>query len=44
MSGHARDVAFGNGTPAGAQTFLQKPVSPDVLIRAVVGVLAQQRA
>jgi two-component system, cell cycle sensor histidine kinase and response regulator CckA len=43
MSGHARDAAFGDGTPAGAHPFLQKPISQDVLVRTVAGVLGRRR-
>jgi CheY-like chemotaxis protein len=40
MSGYPRDAAAGDGGPAGANPFLQKPISPEVLIRAVEHVLS----
>ena len=42
MSGYPRDTAFGDGVTAGAHPFLQKPISRDVLVRTVAGVLARR--
>ena len=42
MSGYPRDAAFSDTGPPGVQVFLQKPILPEVLIRAVAGVLAQR--
>jgi PAS domain S-box-containing protein len=44
MSGYPRDAAGGDGGSAGANPFLQKPISPDVLIRAVEDVLSRRGA
>jgi two-component system cell cycle sensor histidine kinase/response regulator CckA len=41
MSGYPRDSAFGQGEPAGAQSFLQKPIPAEVLVRTVQDVLAR---
>ncbi|HUF36411.1 MAG TPA: PAS domain S-box protein [Gemmatimonadales bacterium] len=41
MSGYPRDSAFGEGEPAGGQSFLQKPIPEDVLVRTVQDVLAR---
>jgi CheY-like chemotaxis protein len=41
MSGYPRDAAVGDGGSAGTHPFLQKPISPDVLIRAVEDVLSR---
>jgi FixJ family two-component response regulator len=41
MSGYPRD-AVGDGAAAGANPFLQKPISADVLIRAVEDVLSRR--
>jgi signal transduction histidine kinase len=42
MSGHPRDAAFGDGGPAGAHPFLQKPIRADLLVRTVEGLLARR--
>jgi PAS domain S-box-containing protein len=42
MSGYPRDTAFGDGAPAGAHPFLQKPISQDVLVRTVAAVLGRR--
>jgi CheY-like chemotaxis protein len=44
MSGYPRDAAGGDGGSAGANPFLQKPISPDLLIRAVEDVLSRRGA
>ena len=41
MSGHPRDMAFGDGVPAKTQPFLQKPIPHDLLARTVAGVLGR---
>jgi signal transduction histidine kinase/CheY-like chemotaxis protein len=43
MSGHPHDTTFADGGPAGARPFLQKPISTDVLVRTVEGLLARRR-
>jgi CheY-like chemotaxis protein len=43
MSGFPRDAAFGSGASAGAHPFLQKPISQDVLVRTVAGVMTRRR-
>ena len=40
MSGYPRDSAFGEREPAGAQSFLQKPIPEEVLVRTVQDALA----
>jgi CheY-like chemotaxis protein len=42
MSGHPRDMAFGDGGPAKTHPFLQKPIAHDLLARTVAGVLGRQ--
>ena len=42
MSGYPRDTAFGDGAPAGAHPFLQKPISQEVLVRTVAGVVGRR--
>jgi FixJ family two-component response regulator len=42
MSGHPHDAAFADGGPAGAHPFLQKPMSVDLLVRTVEGLLARR--
>jgi CheY-like chemotaxis protein len=43
MSGYPYDAAVGDGGSAAANPFLQKPISADVLIRAVEDVLSRRR-
>jgi two-component system cell cycle sensor histidine kinase/response regulator CckA len=44
LSGYAEDAVDQYGGPPGQATFLQKPFTPDVLVRAVRAMLDQPRA